>query len=759
MLGTAIAALVASLTISEGDEWGRPLRADWRKYVCRSGSILDVSKSTKPRPVDETGRVIINGDGHFAFEHDPTNAVRFLCCPATMGLGGAYPNLNSRGLVSAYVREMSKRGYNMIRWHMASALSYGVEREGEYCAAALDTFDWLLKCCRENGVYVQMNIHEGYMAFGPWKYDEWGNRQPFDYEEDESYLVALYFSEKARANWLDACRRMLCHENKYTGIRPVDDSCLLLLEGQNEQEFAFNYHPMSERKKALMVGPYREYLRSKYQGISDYNARWDTDYSDFDDIPCFGNANDLKSKNADVNEFLYAASVHLARFYVDSVRKMGFRGYMTNFDFVKHLAYHFIRRPLDYVGMHIYHDHPIGSVCNGSGSNRQTSCIAGGNSFFRELIATRLVGKPLVCSEYDQPFWNRYRYERAYMCPAYASFHGVDSISCWQDACSRRDIGNDSIWNGGVMTPFKQHADPLGIASEFLSWALYRRGDVAATASRVRIVETRAATYAANPLSAPAPAQTALALVTGLVHDPVESENEIRPAADGELVLPAIGGGRMRMEMMFTESMDSLKDVSGAIGELKRRGLLPAGNLSDGKSVFQSSTGELALDVSARKMTVNTPRFQGLAAPAGTCAALQDLEIVSHSRDGSISLVAMDGLKPISCANRLLLVRLTNALNSGMRFKDADMKQVEDVGTIPVLLQHSVFEIRIRHAHAPNLRLRSLNLEGSDAELPEVRPLSVEGGVATFRVDTHEHGNTTFYEIRDDREMRDGKTN
>lgn len=750
LTGLAAAADGEAFVIREGEEWGVPLRANASSFARCGGSVIDVGRVMPAKPISETGRVIITADGRFAFENAPTNAIRFLCCPTGMSLS-PFPYLSSRGMVSIYVNEMARRGYNMIRWHMSNALSFGVEEEGQFCTAAIDVFDWLIKCCRDKGIYIQMNVHEGDSAFGPRSFDMWGSLAAFDHAKDESYLVALYFSPKARANWLKACRKMLCHENPYTGIRPVDDPCLLLLEGQNEQEFAFNYHPMTPKKQDLIVGPYRKFLKGKYAEISAYNAKWGTKYASFDEIPCFGNANSLKEKNSDVNEFLYLVSVDLAEFYVRSVREMGFKGYMTNYDFVKHLAYHFIRRPLDYVGMHIYHDHPLskgGGLVREGAYNRQTSCIGKGNAFFRTLVGTRMTGKPLVCSEYDQPFWNRYRYERAFVCPAYAAFHDIDSISCWCDACSYKRIDDPNIHRGGgVMTPFRQSADPLGDASEFLAWALYRRGDVSPATNRVRIVETRKGVYAKNPLSAPAPEQTALSLMTGIVHDPVEDESEIVPPRANEIVVAGIGGGKMRIEIFFTEAVGGTRDISESVAALKKRGFLPPDNLSDGKRIFQSSTGELTLDCEICKMTINAPRFQGMAAPAGNAAKMRDFEVVSHSRDGNLSLVAMDGMHPIREAKRLVLVRLTNALNTDMRFSDSTMTSLVSIGTIPALLRHSKFVVRISNRNAGALLLHPLNLEGSRAKLPPISPVAVEGEVATFEVDTIRDGNTVYYEV------------
>ena len=61
---------------------------------------------------------------------------------------------------------------------------------------------------------------------------------------------------------------------------------------------------------------------------------------------------------------------------------------------------------------------------------------------------------------------------------------------------------------------------------------------------------------------------------------------------------------------------------------------------------------------------------------AGDTAKLPDFEVISHNSDGNLSLVSIDGRKPIRDASRLLLIRLTNALNSDMVFEDSSMRKI-----------------------------------------------------------------------------------
>ena len=120
--------------------------------------------------------------------------------------------------------------------------------------------------------------------------------------------------------------------------------------------------------------------------------------------------------------------------------------------------------------------------------------------------------------------------------------------------------------------------------------------------------------------------------------------------------------------------------------------------------------------------------------------------VTASNRNGNLTIAAVDGLKPIREAKRLLLVRLTNALHSGMVFTDDSMTQLESLGHIPALLQNSTFRFRIRSRYAKDLKLYPLSLEGIRTG-KVLSPVAFDGNSATFSVDTAKDGNTVYFEI------------
>ena len=729
------------LIIKANAEWQQPLRTMDYHYR-KPGSVLDVTPYADCQPVTEETRIVIRGN-RFYRKNDMTAPMRFFCATGRIHLG--YPrSLDTKEEIKTYVEDMKLHGYNMLQIYV-SAVMKGMTRVGEFNEQALDLFDYFFDLCAKNGIYVDLILMPRRSGFFTYK-ELWGN-PPWPFGDNEPNVsFGIYFDKKFRDNWETGVVKLLNHKNKYNGRLWKEDPVILLYGADNEQEYAFNFKNIIPRDQKVVIGPYREFLKNRYKTIDAYNAKWKTKFASFDEIPCF----DVKNKNEDVNEFLYQKSVELLKWEKSVLAKTGAKGYLgETMNFVKSMTYHFIRREMDFVSMHVYHDHPLGNISGRGGYNRQMSAINTGNQFFRTLAGSRHFNKPFICSEYDQPFWNRYRYERSFMIGAYAALNSIDGLTVWSEPVKRFLFSNTrkEPWHSSTLSPFRQSTDPLGDASQLLTYFMYIRGDVQPAKNFIRITADRASVFATDPLAAPAPEQTALSLLTGYWQESVDVPKQIRPAAKNEVVIPSLGGGKMRIEGFFTEAVGATRNISKTIAELKKKGVLTQDNRSNGENIFESSTKELYMDMEKSFMTVNTPRLQGMCGLAGATAKLSDFEVVSHNVEGNLTLAAVDGLAPIRSAKRLLLVRLTNALNTDMAFTDKDMTQLESLGRIPALLRNSKFTVRVHNANAAALKLYPLTLEGIPTG-KSIAPVSVKGNIATFTVNTARDGNTVYFEIR-----------
>jgi len=197
----------------------------------------------------------------------------------------------------------------------------------------------------------------------------------------------------------------------------------------------------------------------------------------------------------------------------------------------------------------------------------------------------------------------------------------------------------------------------------------------------------------------------------------------------------------------FSQTIDKPDETSDSTLKILRdTGMIGPGNRSDGRSVFQSATGEILAETPRHFMQIDTPRFQGICAEAGEKASLADVTVESLSENGVLAVVSIDGHKPVKDAERLMVVYASNALNSGMQFGDKEMTILKYVGDHPALLKRGRFSITIRNANAKRLSLYPLDFSGK--RLREIQPSKIHGTQASFDVDTLKDGGTVFFEVQ-----------
>ena len=182
------------------------------------------------------------------------------------------------------------------------------------------------------------------------------------------------------------------------------------------------------------------------------------------------------------------------------------------------------------------------------------------------------------------------------------------------------------------------------------------------------------------------------------------------------------------------ESKNTLFNLDRFLQDLRKKGALPAGNLSsETRGIYETETGELLMDTRRNFLRIRTPRLQGICAEAGASAKLPDFEIRKMTTRGNLALASIDGTRPIREARRLLLVVATNVLNSGMKFEDPEQRFLLKLGSTPLLLETGQFELAFTNRHADSLKAYALAMDGKRiAELP----LHVRGSRVELSLDT-----------------------
>lgn len=710
-----------SLEIKPGKEWMTLWRSDYE--FCIPGSPLDLSRFEKWPESGTLGRVIVSDRGTLCFEREPERDLRMLC--------GVFPTTFYRGLEAEQcVREFVRRGLRMARYHFLDTfLMNGSSRDVEFNTRSLDIFDYTVAEMKKQGIYLMLDLMSspnGYYAQN--RFDKWSNLR-----NSHNMKLRIHFSEEARKNWIAGVKKLLTHVNPYTKKALINDPVLAMVITFNEQTFAFSMF----MNPKLVAPHYREYLKKKYRTIDAYNKVRGTHWRSFAEIPCFRNFN---AKDVDALNFILETEQNTMKWYRSELRKMGYKGLIAGCNLSKRHTGNAVRLENDVVAINSYHDHPQGGNFKG-GRIRQTSAISNAAGIFRDLVSARLAGKPLAVSEYSLVFWNRYRHQQPFVVGAYAALNDLSVLTLYGGVVhvEALTVGADRF---GIRS-FASQRDPIAQASEFLTYFLFVRGDVSPAENEVRIRVRKENWTSLTGQQVFSRSQNALALLMRFSGDYGQQKKE----TPGKKIVFPLAGGAESVETRATLQSRETSEASAApyVKILKEKGLLPAENRTDGETVFESANGEIYMDTSRNLIRINTPRFQGISAPAGTKENMDDFEVLQLGRDAGLSLVSIDGKQPIRSSRRLMLVFATNALNSGMQFYDKGMCKIFYPGDYPPLLQNGSFRVAVRNEHAEQLKLYALHYSGK--RMKTILPEKTEPGRAVFSIDTARLGAYLFFEL------------
>lgn len=699
--------------------------------LLKDGSALDLSRWMPQEKAGTFGRVIITPDGHFAFEKKPEQPVRFLTCVLTPRLDTDFQN---HQMIADLAKEIRKNGYNMVRLHFPEPfLMYQSRQALEFNPRALDHYDYFIFCLKKNGIYLNLDLMTSWLGYTP------GN--PYTKENNDplkSFKSRIHFEPGVRENWKKGVEKLLCRVNRYTGTRLIDDPVFAMAVAYNEQEYGF-WKPFPT---SSILPRWHRFLKRRYGTLEKLKRNWGekaAQFVSFEEVPCFSLTSRIYDDD-DAALFLREAETDTLRWYEKTMRELGYPGPVAAYNCGKNQYYNMIRKDSPFIAMNAYHAHPSNWISPGSYIS-QKSAIGERAKLLRDFISVRQTGRPFAVTEYGLVFWNRYRYEQAFVIGAYSAFQNLDALTCYSTQVSFKKEKR--------ILSFAVFMDPIAKATEFLTYFLFIRGDIrpAAPALRIRIRENDV--FRKNGLRGGLPTELSLAaLSAGLSIECLGGETKTRKLEPEEAVFTIDKtSGILVSNAGFSSTLDNPHaSAEQILAHLRKNQMLSSSNRSNGKNIFESSTGELLLDSSGNYMQINTPRFQGICGEAGTTAELDDFSINAMTRKGTLSLVGIDGKEPIRNANRLMLVYATDALNSGMRFSNSSRNTLQYIGDLPALLEQGSFTVTIRNRNAENLRLYPLDLAGNRQK--KIIPVSISGEQAVFQVDTGKDGASVFFEIQ-----------
>jgi hypothetical protein len=139
----------------------------------------------------------------------------------------------------------------------------------------------------------------------------------------------------------------------------------------------------------------------------------------------------------------------------------------------------------------------------------------------------------------------------------------------------------------------------------------------------------------------------------------------------------------------------------------------------------RSVTGELTWNASAGVVDIDTPRTQAVIGFLNHSPhALKTVRMDLANRFGAVYVTAMDGMKPISDARRILVTAVGPARNTGMEYEKTDETsrmgtptwRLKQEGTGPALLEAITGELRIGVKEPQRFKCWTLDVTGKRRE-------------------------------------------
>lgn len=702
----------------------------WKPYqltspVVKPGSALDLGAGAEA-PAGRYGRLTVSEKGELVFEKRPEKPVRLLGFNGEVNLFNTKDDAEFRDRARLFAQAARRQGYRLFRVHslLDYWLCFGAKADMQINPAYLDRWDFLVSELKKEGIYLHLVL----FSFGLYTEDYSRTASERTLHKLMMYLDGEWELERFRF----AVDTIFRHVNPYTGVAWKDEPAIAFVEYYNEQSLGLGgrmrellkQNPDAEKR---VLRYYRAFLEKRY-GRPFPDAR----------IPEPGG----EGEN-DFALFWMERAVRSAETCEKIVREAGYPGLVENYSYAHSLGHSAARWECSQVvDVHAYFNHP-------SNWTKRGSRVAGGSSieaetaYWKNSNSTKLAGRPFLSGEFNHCFWNPYRYETGLVFGGYSALQGYGALEVHAQPVILDDVAGSRVGCFSVGT------SPLLRAAQFLTACLFQRGDVRTSPNLVSVIVPRDFLERdANADQAVSSRQASLGLLTGyglcFPDEPAAPGSVSRPEAT--LSFPIAGSSAIRSHDWFSEVVES-KDgnfsLNAAVTAMKQRGILSPKNISaPDRGVFQSDTEELTLRAREKKLTVQTPRTEGVCLTAGDREELRSFSVERVSSSGCVALCSIDG-KDLAESARMVLLYMTEEANTGMELAP-DRVTLHELGAAPVLCRAGKLELTLRRPGS--WKLYALGVDGGRRD--EI-PVQAAGDHQTIRIDTGAlpAGPTPFFEL------------
>lgn len=641
------------LKITAGKEW---IPLQFRAETVK-GSALDFS-FLQEAPAGKHGFVTAGRNGEFTFENAPGKTIRFygvnLCYSA---------NFPDKETVDSLAEELVRQGYNLLRIHHhdTAMLDRNAPDSLTLDPEQLEKLDYLFYRMKQSGIYLTTDLNTN-RSFKP------GDRIP----EAGGMKALAPISPAAMENWKEFARRWMTHKNRYTGLAWGEDPALVCVNLINEDTLSFQWNT-SPGAAQLYMTRFAEW--AKAGGCAGAQA---TEGS--------------RMFRKFLHELQRAGYREQIRFLREELRM---KTLLTSLNYINEAPLTLLRSEFDLVDNHLYFDHPtsLEKPWQAPFGYTQRCAIEQYAPLPRELMPTRIFGKPFLVTEFNYCFPNRHRAEAGPLIGAYAALQNWNGLCRFAWSHGKAKIVNPKHPVEG----FDAVNDPFARLSDRIAVLMFRRGDIRPGNRKFVRPVSRAIFDSEESFDFPMDFQR-----LGLI-------SQIGSAPDD--ALPDAGVIRLTGKMKLPAGLPD-----GVVRQAWER--------LQQEKVAVSDTGELRLSPKAKTFAVTSPRSESVTLPGGALRA-GVFGVRGATTFQTAAALSLDG-RPLAESANLLVIHLTDVSNTDARFGDQEQKELKHRGRLPLLVRRGRAEAELETRHT--YRIDALGPDGQ--KLGEITGRSENG---TFR--------------------------
>ena len=229
------------------------LSAKWlQDNVSLDNSVVDLSYLNHT-PAGKNGFITAKGDGLFFENGEParffgTNVQAYSLFPVSKKKNKKKHILKNKGLIAQHAKRIAKLGFNLVRLHHHDSiwLKHSLIEPGnttqQINEESLDLYFWWVKCLRDQGVYVWVDLQ----VQRPWKEGDnipgWAtDMAPKARKGMNVGKGFIYLNQRMQELTKKFNKELITRVNPYTGLALREDPAVAAMMITNENDLTFHF--------------------------------------------------------------------------------------------------------------------------------------------------------------------------------------------------------------------------------------------------------------------------------------------------------------------------------------------------------------------------------------------------------------------------------------------------------------------------------------------------------------------------------------